>query len=114
MVILRTTTGDMGVLPGHETYFCVLDYGALRMLDGSIEYKIAVFGGIAEIGEDILTIQTSEAQWPEDIDRARSEAIREHLERKIQEKTDDLELLNDQARLRRALVRIEVSGHTSD
>ena len=33
MVIMRCTTGDMGILPGHEPHSAVLDYGILRILN---------------------------------------------------------------------------------
>lgn len=114
MVIMRCTTGDMGILPGHMAYSAALDYGILRILDDDIERKIAVYGGLASIRNDVLTILTNDAEWPEDIDRARAEADREHAERRIQERTDDIEIQQDQVLLRRALVQIEVSSHQFD
>ena len=114
MVIMRTISGDMGVLPGHEDYLCVLADGILRIIDDGKERKIAVFGGIADVKGEALTIITDEAHAPEDIDVARAEEQRKELERKLQEKADDMEIINDQALLRRALVKLEVSSFSSN
>ena len=114
MAVMRCVTGEMGVLYNHEAYSSVLDYGTLRLINEGQERKIAVYGGLASIGGNTLTILTDDAEWPEDIDRARAEADREQAERRLQERTDDIEIGHDQVLLRRALVQIEVSSVTLD
>ena len=114
MVVMRCIDGAMGILPRHEAHLCVLDVGALRVLNRRRERRLAVFGGIAEVQDNVVTILTDEAHWPGDIDRNRAEEAREHLARKIQERTDDMELLNDQILLRRALVKVEVGSFPLD
>ena len=114
MAIMRCTTGDMGVLPGHEARSAALNYGILRIINGDAERRIAVYGGIAAIQGDVLTILTNDAEWPEDIDRARAEADRQEAEWRLRERADDVEMGRDQVLLRRALVQIEVSSHTLD
>lgn len=111
-VIMRCTTGDMGILPGHEAYSTTLNYGVLRILAGGVERRIAVYGGLATIQNNVLTILTIGAEWPEDIDRLHAEADREHAERRLQERTDDIEIQHDQVLLRRALVQIEVCSYS--
>jgi len=111
MVIMRCTTGDMGVLPGHEPRSAVLRMGIVRILDGGAERRIAVYGGLAVVKDDTLSIIANEAEWPEEVDLARAEADREHAEQRLHEKADDREILNDQLLLRRALVQIEVSAY---
>ena len=69
-----------------------------------------MYGGLAVMQDNVLTVLTNDAEWPEEIDHSRAKADREHLERRLQEKTDDIEIQNDQVLLRRALVRIEVSS----
>ena len=111
MVIMRSVTGDMGILPGHQPVSTVLDYGVLRILNGDSEHRLAVFGGIAEVQDSAVTILTSMAEHPEDIDRARAEADRERAEQRLRESEDDVEIQSDQVLLRRSLVRIEVSSY---
>ena len=114
MVIMRCINGDMGVLPGHETYMTVLDDGILRILNGRRERRLAVFGGVAEIRDDVVIVLTEEAHWPDEIDKDRAREARDHLQQRIQEKADDIELLRDQVLLRRALMKIEISDFPVD
>ncbi|MCL2222494.1 MAG: ATP synthase F1 subunit epsilon [Oscillospiraceae bacterium] len=109
MVIMRCISGDMGILANHEPTSAILDYGVLRIINGEVERHMAVFGGIAQIGDNKVTILANDAQWPEDIDLALAESERERLERRSIEDMDDLALAKDQVLMRRTLVQIEVS-----
>ena len=109
MVIMRCITGDMGVLADHEATSAILDYGVLRIINNEEERRMAVFGGIAQMGENKLTILANDAQWPEDIDVAFVEAERDRVERRSQEALDDLDIQRDQILMRRTLVQMEVS-----
>ena len=110
MVVMRTTTGDMGVMPGHEPRSAALRFGILRIFDGGVERRIAVYGGLAAVRDGVLTVLTHDAEWPEDIDRAAAESELEHAERRLREREDDIGIQHDQVLLRRALVQIEVSS----
>ena len=111
MVVMRCTTGDMGILYGHEPYSAVLGYGILRMVKGGIdERRIAVYGGFAEIRNNVLTVLTGDAEWPDEIDQARAQADRDAVQERLRDKTDDMELKHDEALLRRALVQIEITS----
>ena len=112
MVVLRCLTGDWGVLPGHAPYSAVLKYGALRMMDGDGERMIAVYGGIAAIKDNVLTVLTSEADWPDEIDLAAARTDYEQAEQRLRERTDDIEMQYDRVRIRRALVQIEISTYS--
>ena len=111
MVIMRCITGDMGILPNHEAASAILDYGVLRILDGDEERRMAVYGGIAQVRDNIVTILANDAQWPEDIDIAKAEAERERAIRRMQDEKDDLELQKEQVKMRRTFVQIEVSSY---
>jgi len=112
MVIMRCITGDMGILANHEAASAILDYGVLRILDeGTPERRMAVYGGIAQVKDNIVYIMANDAQWPEDIERSALNAEREELERRAQEELDDLELRKQQILMRRILVQTEVSDY---
>ena len=110
MVIVRCISGNMGVLAGHEPYSAVLDYGIMRIFNNDEERQIVIYGGLVTIEDDKITVLTNEAEWPEEIDFARANADREHLERSLREKTDDIEIQKDQISLRRVLMQIEASS----
>jgi len=109
MVIMRCITGDMGILADHEATSAILDYGVLRIINGEQERRMAVFGGLAQVGDNKVTILANDAQWPEDIDMAFVEAERERMARRSQESLDDLTIQRDQILMRRTLVQMEVS-----
>ena len=109
-VIVRAKTGDMGILPGHAPYSAVLDYGVLRIQEDEAERLMAIYGGLAVVQNDQVTILTDDAEWPEEIDLTRANMNRVQAEQRLREKLDDMEIQNDQVLLRRALVQIEVSA----
>ena len=111
LVVMRCITGDMGIMANHEPTSAILDYGVMRVIDGDEERRIAVFGGIAQVRNNVLTILANEAQWPEDIDIAFVESERDRMERRLQEDVDDLEIQRDMVLMRRTLVQIEVSSY---
>ncbi|MCL2364947.1 MAG: F0F1 ATP synthase subunit epsilon [Defluviitaleaceae bacterium] len=111
MVIVRTTTGDRGFLPGHEACSVVLDAGILRIITGADapELKLAVLGGIAQMDEDVLTVITETAEWPEEIDRARAAAARDDLVNRIT-KAESVEMDGLKKELRAADVLMAVGA----
>ena len=111
LVIIRTIQGEIGFMANHMACSSVLDYGALRLFNDDVERRIAVFGGIAQMRDNVLTVLANDAQWPEDIDLALVEAEREQTERRLRESVDDLEIQRDQVLMRRTLVQIEVSSY---
>jgi len=111
MVIIRCITGDMGILPKHEACSAILDYGVLRIINGEEEQRMAVFGGLAQVRDDFITILANDAQWPEDISVSDAEAERDRAARVIQETADAIELQKEQVAMRRTLVQIEVSAY---
>jgi len=111
MVIMRCVTGDMGILANHEPTSAILDYGVLRIFDDIDERRMAVYGGIAQVRDNVVTILANDAQWPEDIDVAFVESERERMARRSQEDLDDLDIQRDQVLMRRTLVQIEVSAY---
>jgi len=110
MVIVRTITGDRGFLLGHEACSVVLDAGVMRIVGAAEqELKLAVIGGVAQIENNILTVITDVADWPEDIDRARVTARRDELEGLL-EKAEPQEIENLKYELRAAEVLLTVGS----
>lgn len=114
MLIMRCIDGDLGVLPGHAPVFTVLGDGILRIYNDGVEKKLAVFGGIAEIGEKTVNIFSTIAQRPEEIDRERAERDRREAEATILEESEEHQIRKLQVLLRHSLIRIEVSSHLEE
>ena len=113
MVILRCITGDWGILPRHAPYSAILDSGVLRILNDRAERRMAVFGGIAQVQDNVVTILSNEAQWPEDIDVAFAESERERISALMQDTdgVDRSELQRERTNLHRISVQIKVGSY---
>ena len=61
-VILPSTTGQLGVLPGHISLVTAIDIGVLRLRSNSQWTSIALMGGFAEIESDEITVLVNSAE----------------------------------------------------
>ena len=107
-VIMRSTTGEMGFLPGHEGRSYNLEFCTMRIFAGGAERMMAVHGGLAEIKKNEVIVLTPAAEWPDDIDKAQAEESVKEAERKLQGKSDIMEAYAHAEALRRAQVRLDV------
>ena len=73
-VILPSTTGQVGILPGHVTMLAALETGVMRLRDASGWKAIALLGGFAEVEADEVTVLVNGAQLGGGIDAAKAEA----------------------------------------
>ncbi len=108
LVIMRTKTGDLGVLKGHENLSTVLDLGILRIIEGDKEQKIALLGGFAEVSKEGVSILTDSAELYEDIDVERAIEAKKRAEKRIADKKESTDIKRAEIALKRALVRIEL------
>lgn len=72
-VILPSTTGQVGILPGHVTMLAALDTGVMRLKDASGWRSIALMGGFAEVEADEVTVLVNGAELGSSIDAADAE-----------------------------------------
>ena len=61
-VILPSTTGQIGVLPGHISLVTAIDIGVLRLRINSKWKSIALMGGFAEIESDEVIVLVNNAE----------------------------------------------------
>ncbi|NCU90408.1 MAG: F0F1 ATP synthase subunit epsilon [Synechococcaceae bacterium WB7_1B_046] len=61
-VILPSTTGQLGVLPGHISLLTALEVGVLRLREGSRWTSIALMGGFAEVEADEVNVLVNGAE----------------------------------------------------
>lgn len=107
MVIMRTTSGDTGILPNHQPLTTTLDYGILRIFNDGKEQAVAAFGGFAQVSPECITILSDAAEWPEEIDVDRAKHSKERAEKRIASTDSSIDILRAELSLRRALIRIE-------
>ena len=111
-VIVRTTSGDIGILAGHLNCVAPLGMGrATIVIDGQKRYG-ACIGGILSVVDGTVTLVPTTFEWAEDIDAARAEASKQRAEGILQNKSSsDTDIRLAQARLKRALIRSSVAKY---
>lgn len=110
-LIVRTTTGDIGILAGHVDCVAPLGMGrATVIIDGQKRYA-ACIGGMLSVSGGNVTLVPTTFEWADEIDAARMEASYEKAQQMLRSgNASDTDLRLAQARLRRALVRKSVAS----
>jgi len=86
-VVIPTTSGEVGILPGHIPLVTQVAHGELRVTkDGKIQ-NLAVDGGFAQIQGDKVSILAESAITEEKIDEHAVEAAMQRAETALKEKT---------------------------
>jgi len=73
-VILPSTTGQLGILPGHISLLTAIDVGVLRVRANGAWNSIALMGGFAEVDADEVTVLVNNAELGSSIDANAAEA----------------------------------------
>ena len=109
-LIVRTVTGDMGILAGHINCVAALGMGrATVLMDGKRRYG-ACIGGMVSVVNGAVTLVPTTFEWAEDIDVKRAEAAADRAKATLSNKdSSDADIRLAQARLKRALVRSSVA-----
>ena len=110
-VIVRTTTGDMGILAGHINCVAPLGMGrATVVINGQKRYA-ACIGGILSVTDGKVTLVTTTFEWAEDIDLDRvDQAARRAQEILADKRANNTDLVAAEAKLKRAMVRKSVAS----
>ena len=111
-LVVRTTSGDLGILAGHINCVAPLGMGrATVIIDGKRRYA-ACIGGMVSVVDSNVTLVPTTFEWAESIDAARAEASQLRAEKILSKKdASDSELQLAQAKLHRALVRKSVASY---
>jgi F-type H+-transporting ATPase subunit epsilon len=85
MLIVRSTGGELGILPRHAPLVTGLVPHAMRVkLGGSTEQLIAVAGGFMEVTPEKITVLASAAEDPDHIDVNRAEQAYQRAKKRIE------------------------------
>ena len=87
-IILPSTTGLLGVLPGHISMVTAIDFGVLRVLRNGNWDSIALTGGFAEVESNEVTVLVNKAEMGKNIDSAKAEAELEQAKNKLSQTQD--------------------------
>lgn len=110
-VIVRSTSGDIGILAGHLNCVAPLGMGrATIVIDGQKRYA-ACIGGMLSVVNGAVTLVPTTFEWADKIDAERAENSYQRAQAILKDKNStDTDLKLAEARLRRALVRKNVAS----
>ena len=111
-LIVRTTTGDIGILAGHINCVAPLGMGRATIItDGKKRYA-ACIGGLVSVLDGVVTLVPTTFEWAEDIDAGRVERSYDRAQKVLGSKdASNTDIRLAEARLRRALVRRSVVSY---
>ena len=101
-IILPSTTGLLGVLPGHISMVTAIDFGVLRVLKNGNWNSIALTGGFAEVESNEVTVLVNKAEMGKNIDSAKAEAELEQAKNQLIQ-TQDAETSPEKIKAQEAL-----------
>ena len=87
-IILPSTTGLLGVLPGHISMVTAIDFGVLRVFKNGNWDSIALTGGFAEVESNEVTVLVNKAEMGKNIDSAKAEAELEKAKNQLNQTKD--------------------------
>ena len=111
-LIIRATTGDMGILAGHINCVAPLGMGRATVVTEEGRRYAACIGGMVSVVNGSVTLVATTFEWADQIDTARAQASQARAEEILHSKdasNTDVQLA--QARLHRALVRKSVASY---
>jgi len=82
-IILPSTTGLLGVLPGHISMVTAIDFGVLRVFKNGNWNSIALTGGFAEVESNEVTVLVNKAEMGKNIDSVKAEAELEQAKNQL-------------------------------
>lgn len=111
-LIVRTTSGDLGILAGHMNCVAPLGMGrAMIIVDGQKRYGACIGGMVSVVNGEASLVATT-FEWAEQIDTARAEVSAQRAQKVLSSKdSTSTEIKLAEARLRRALVRKSVASN---
>src|SRR5580692_2165597 len=82
-VVIPTTSGEIGILPGHIPLLTQVAAGALRVTKGTVTTLLAVSGGFAQIAGDKVSVLAQSAIEAEKIDEQAAENAMKRAEEEL-------------------------------
>jgi F-type H+-transporting ATPase subunit epsilon len=84
-VVIPTTSGEIGVLPGHVPLLTQIEHGELRVTKNGQTHRLAVGGGFVEVEADRVHVLAEQAITEEKIDESVVEAAMKRAEQQLRD-----------------------------
>ncbi len=109
-LIVRTTSGDMGIMAGHVNCVAPLGMGRALVVTEEGRRTAACIGGILSVLNGEVRLVPTTFEWADEIDVKRADDSEARARQILNNKdASDVEIRLAEARLKRALVRKSVA-----
>lgn len=108
-VLIPTTTGEIGILPGHIPLFTVINPGELKIKKDNHWDYLAVTAGFADVNAEKVTILADYAVRSEEIDEAKVQKAKSQAEKAMLQKETDRDFALAEAELRKTILELKVA-----
>lgn len=113
-LIVRTATGDIGIMARHMNYVAPLGMGRAVVITGGQRRTAACIGGMVSVMNGDVTLVPTTFEWAEDIDVERAEASYQKASKIVEENASETDVKLAKAKLSRAMVRKGVAKYRID
>ena len=113
-LIVRTTTGDIGIMARHMNYVAPLGMGRAVVITGGERRTAACIGGMVSVMNGEVTLVPTTFEWAEDIDVERAERSYQKATKVVEENNSETDVKLAKAKLSRAMVRKGVAKYRID
>ena len=111
-LIVRTTTGDLGILAGHTNCVAPLGMGLATVVSEGQTRHAACIGGMVSVLNGQVKLVPTTFEWADKIDLKRVKESEQRARAILEDRlASDTELRLAEARLKRALVRKRVAEY---
>jgi len=109
---LRTIHGDLAILARHMNYVTAIGMGtATVVLEDGTERKAACIGGMLTMINNLCRVIPTTWEWGDEIDLERAQEAKKRAEERLADSNlEEIARVNAEAKLYRALVRINSAG----
>ncbi|HOQ37170.1 MAG TPA: ATP synthase F1 subunit epsilon [Acetivibrio sp.] len=109
-IIVKTPTGEMGILKGHIPMVVFIDTGIIKIKKDDKWIEAVLSEGFMEVKRDRTVLLVDTAEWPDEIDVNRAQAAKRRAEERLLRRMNRTEYIQTKAALARAMARLKVKG----
>ena len=108
-IIVRTTQGDVGILPNHVPYIAAIGIGAMTIYKDGEKRMAAIAGGFVDVSKEQTVVLARTCEWADEIDLDRAHEAADRARAALQHKESEREQDLAQAKLKKAINRIRIA-----
>lgn len=108
-VVLPGGNGEIGILPNHAPLISSIGIGVIRYTVNGKVHKIATSGGFVEVSDNKVTVLADTAEPGERVDLDRALAAKERAEKRLAQRSEDINIRRAELALLRAIARIHAA-----